>query len=165
MSNISTTNVSYLKTLQEWLQSQGEILVLIRFPYAAGSKSFEFFTSFHKLSERLRELPRRTSIIAFKESQLPIRGVVDDAFIQTCVNQIPEGSEYLITETILTTAGRRSWFHDGGGESHAELREDLENSRGRPVAVGHYPPWLEDNENVVSAIVPEEDGTVKRAAY
>jgi hypothetical protein len=51
--------------------------------------------------------------------------------------------------------GEKSWFHWEAGESHAELREALEGTRGTPVAVGFYPPWLEDTNDVVSAIAPD----------
>jgi hypothetical protein len=45
------------------------------------------------------------------------------------------------------------------------LREELEGSRGVAVAVGLYPPWLEDTEDVISAVVPDEHGAVKSGVY
>ena len=44
-------------------------------------------------------------------------------------------------ETAQRTCGRASWFHDTAGETHAELREALEDSRGNAVAPGLYPPF------------------------
>lgn len=61
-----------------------------------------------------------------------------------------------MVETVQRTAGRMSWFHDMAGETHAELREALEDSRGSPVAVGLYPPWLNHGPDVVTAYVPDE---------
>ena len=58
-----------------------------------------------------------------------------------------------------------SWFHHDAGVSHAELRDDLEGCRGAPVAAGLYPPWLEDNSDVISAIVPSQHGEVKEGIY
>jgi len=58
------------------------------------------------------------------------------------LNLIPDGSEYLLVETVSRTYGRRFWYHWDSGTTHAELREGLEESRGVPVAFGHYPPWL-----------------------
>lgn len=94
-----------------------------------------------------------------------MRGVVNDAFIAECLRSIPDGSEYLVVETVLRTYGRMSWFHHGAGESHSALREDLEESRGAPVAAGLYPPWIVDSENVTSAIVPDENGIVTVGVY
>ena len=66
MSYISPIKESFVATLERWFRDQPEILVLIRYSHAAGSKSFEFFSSFATLSERLRPLPPRTSVMAFR---------------------------------------------------------------------------------------------------
>jgi hypothetical protein len=58
-----------------------------------------------------------------------------------------------------------SWFHHEAGVSHAELREALEASRGALVAVGLHPPVLEDSDDVVAAIVPDENGIVSIGVY
>jgi len=160
-----TTAPEFLGTLESWLSSQHEILVLFRYSHAAGSRDFEFFSSFQSLSDRIRELPPLTSVIAFRQPQLPLRGVVDDAFISLCLSSIPDGSEYLVAETVRRVYGRRSWFHHDAGVSHAELRCDLEESRGTPVAAGLHPAWLEDTEDVISAFVPDEHGVVRSGIY
>jgi hypothetical protein len=161
----ATTDKAFLGALEQWFVNQPEILVLIRYPYAAGSKSFEFFSSPVAFFERLRELPRRAEVTAFRHPQLPLRGVVDAAFVERCIRTIPEGSEFLLVETVRTTYGRASWFHDTDGQTHAELREALEDSRGKAVAVGLYPPWLKDGPDVISAYVPDEDGVARAAVY
>ena len=165
MSLTSVTDKEFLKTLEHWLVGPSELLVQICYSRAAGSKGFEFFMSFAALSERLSQLPPETCVVVFRQPQLPLRGVVDDAFIRKCLSSIRDGSEFLVVETELRTAGRYSWFHDAAGETHDELRESLEHSRGTPVAVGEYPQWLEDSPDVISAYVPHGDGTVKRGAY
>ena len=68
-----------------------------------------------------------------------------------------------MVETSPSAAGSYSWFHDAAGESHDELREALEDSRGKPVAVGEYPQ--DDGPDVISAYVPGRDGTVRRGSY
>jgi hypothetical protein len=162
MGYVSATDRKFLGALENWLRSLPEILVLIRRP-RAGEMAFEFFSSFEALSNRIRELPPRTWIIARR--QLPLRGVVDDRFIASCLDRIPDGAEFLVLETERRTAGRMSWFHSDAGETHAELREALEESRGAPVAVGPYPPCLEVSDDVVSAIVPDENGIVRADSY
>lgn len=165
MSYAPTTDPKFLGTLEQWFRSQPEILALIRYSHAAGSKDFEFFSSFQSLTDRIRALPPLTCVIAFRQPQLSLRGIVDDEFIVTCLSTIPDGSEYLVVEGVKRVYGQQSWFHHGAGESHAELREDLEQSRGVPVAAGLYPPWLEDTDDVVSAVVPDEHGVVRVGAY
>jgi len=165
MGYASATDPKFLGTLESWLRSLPEILVLIRYSGAAGNKDFAFFSSFEALSNRIRQLPPSTSIIVFRQAQLPLRGVVDDDFIASCLSRVPDGSEFLALETAHRAYGEKSWLHWVAGETHAELREALEDSRGIPVAVGLYPPWLGDTDDVVSAIVPDENGIVRISVY
>jgi hypothetical protein len=165
MGYASATDPEFLGTLESWLRSLPEILVLIRYPAAAGNKDFEFFSSFEALSNRIRQLPPSTSIVAFRQPQLPLRGVVDESFVANCLGCVPDSSEFLVLETARRANGEKSWFHWVAGETHAELREALEDSRGAPVAVGPYPPWLADTDDVVSAIVPDENGMVRGGVY
>jgi hypothetical protein len=105
-------------------------------------------------------------VIVFRELQLPLRGCVDEEFMGKCLNSVQAGSEFLVVETAPRTAGNRSWFHDEAGESLEELREVLEGLRGKPVAVGEYPPfWLEESLNIISAYVPEQDGSVRAGVF
>ena len=165
MSYDSSSSQKFLGTLAEWLSSQGEILLMIRYSHAAGSKDFEFFTAFDALTQRLKELPPKTCIIAFREAQLPIRGIVAESFIAECLRSIPDGSEYLAVERNITICGKASWFRHRAGETHDELRADLADSIGQEVAVGLYPPWLQDNADVISAVVPDQLGRVVTGAY
>jgi hypothetical protein len=160
-----TTDGEFLRTLEEWLRGQSEVLMLIRYSRAAGHKSFEYFTAFDRLRERLGELKPETSVIAFRQRQLPLRGLVDEGFIGRCLNSIRDGSEFLVVETVPSTTGPARWFHDEAGESLDELRETLEGLRGKRVAVGEYPPWLEDSLDVISAYVPDQDGNVRAGVY
>jgi hypothetical protein len=160
----STTDKEFLKRLEDWLDSQLEIMVLIRHSRAAGNNSIEFFTSFAALSERLHQLEPQTCITAFRRPQLPLRGIVDDPFIDACLSNIPDGSEFVVAETVCRTADQYSWFHYRAGETHEELRESLEASRGSPVAVGEY-PRREDSRDVISGYVPDEDGVARTGVY
>jgi hypothetical protein len=165
MSLKSAAGEEFLKTLENWLRSQTEVLVLIRYSRAAGDKAFEFHTSFAALRERLRQLPIEACVTVFRNPQLQLRGIVDDEFIGECLSGVPDGSEYAVVETVSTRAGRHSSFNYTAGQSHDELRADLEDMRGRPVAAGEYPPWEEDSPDVISGYVPAEGGQVRRGIY
>lgn len=167
MSYPSTNDPIFLSCVQQWIESKGEVFVLIRFHAAAGSKSFEFFCSMDGFTKRLQGFGPRTCITVFRDRQLPLRGKVDEEFIRQALALVPDGSEYLVAALERTTIGKRSWFHDAAGESHAELLEDLRRDYcyGKQIAVGTYPPWLEDNEAVISAVVPDKDGSVTAGAY
>jgi hypothetical protein len=165
MGNASASSAHFLSTLRFWLEAQPEILVLIRHPNAGGAKDFEIHTSFEVLAARLAGLVPRTSVIAFREPQLPIRGTASQQLAARCLAEIPDGTEFLMWETEETRHGSAAWRHWVAGETHAELAEAVLESNGKSVAVGPYPPWLEDGPNVVSAIVPDADGFVGSAAY
>lgn len=161
----STTDKNFLKSLEDWMRGQSEIMILIRNSRAAGSKSFEFFTSFAAVKERLARLKAETSVTAFRKPQLPLRGCVDDEFIGKCVSFIPASSEFLVLETDPRMATQQWLFHHEAGESRDQLQQVLEGLRGRLVAVGEYPRWLKDSPDVISAYVPNHDGTVKAGVY
>ena len=135
----STTDKQFLKVLGDWLDSQSEIMILVRYSRAGGNKSFEFFTSFAALSKRLAQLKAETSVTAFRERQLPLRGYVDEEFIPKCLSAIPARSEFLVVETDPRMATQQWLFHHEAGESTDELRQVLEGLRGRLVAVGGIP--------------------------
>jgi len=161
----STTDKKFLKSMEDWLSGQSEVMIVIRYSRAAGSKSFEFFTSFAALKKRLAQLKAETSVTAFRRPQLPLRSCVDDEFIGKCLSSIPAGSEFLVLETDPRMATHQWLFHHEAGESADELRRVLEGLRGRLVAVGEYPQWPKDSPDVISAYVPHQDGIVKAGVY
>lgn len=168
MAYVAITDSRFCGIVESWLQGQQEILVLIRYSHAAGSRDFELFSSFRGFTERMRQLPPLACVTVFRQPQLPLRGVVDDEFIDRCLNSIPAGVEYLVVETIkrpYVTEPWNQWHRHNDGDSREELRTALEDSRGVEVAVGYYPSWLEDNEDVVSAVVPDEHGGTSSGVY
>ena len=132
MSYVPTTDPEFLGPLERWFQSQSEILVLIRVRCGGGAKDFELFSIFEALLRRIHELPLGTCITAFRQPQLPLRGVVDDEFIAKCLDSVPDGSEYLMVETVRHRCwsdvlvslrlGRDSPGYETTFRSHAEFR-------------------------------------------
>jgi len=165
MSHPPTTDPQFLGTLEDWFRTQSEVLVEIRYRCGGGSQDFELLPSFRALTDRIRELAAGACVTAFRRPQLPLRGVVDDNFVAACLKSIPDGSEYLVAETVRRVYGRHSFFHCGSGESHAELRDDLEECRGALVAAGLYPPVLEKSADVITGVVPDADGVVRAGPY
>jgi hypothetical protein len=161
---IATSDPEFRNKATEWLSANSELLVAIRYPYAAGSKDFEFYSSIDQLVQKTSTLPPRTNVILFRSKHLPLRGVVDDEFIARSLQSIPDDAEYLVVELQLRVYGKQSWFHHESGISHRELRQTLEDSRGIPVAAGVLPPW-HDTTETFDAYIPDSDGQVRPAAY
>jgi hypothetical protein len=162
---IATTSREFLSTVKSWFGTRDEILLLIRYAYAAGNRDIEIISTAQDFAKRLAQLAPRTSITAFRDHTLPLRGVVDDAYIADCLATIPDGVEYVIVETKPRVDGACSWFHQETGTSHKELRESLEEERGEVVMAGEFPPWLDDSDGIVTAYVPDSDGIVRPGAY
>src|SRR5580765_6701985 len=117
--HIPITDPKVSTTLEKWFRLQPEILARIRRP-RSGSEEFQFFSSHDALTDIMRESVPYTWFTIFEKPQLPLRGVVDDAFIERCLASIPDGSEYLIVETAPTVAGKVSWFHNLSSDVKAE---------------------------------------------
>lgn len=165
MAYESVKNEVFRSTVSSWLAETREVLAIIRFNAAAGAKSFEFFDSVDGFERRLDELPPRACVTVLRGRHLPLRGRVDADFITQAMSDIPNETDYLLTALELTTIGKASWYHAAAGETHENLREDLNDQYGCLVAVGRYPRWLEDSATVISAVVPDADGSVHVGVY
>lgn len=161
---IPTTSPEVLATLDRWCRDQPELLVRTR-GRSCGNEEFKFFSSLEALKQAMRDSSPYTWFSVWEKPQLPLRGIVDDNFIERCMSSVTGGDEYLIVETIITVAGKVSWFHNLSGDVKASLRDDLETSRGTPVAFGLYPPCLEERDDVIHAFTPDADGIVKPGPY
>ena len=161
----SAQDTSFIATLRLWLRERDELLLMLRYPNAGGCRDYEIHASVESITQRLSAVPPQTSVIAFREPQLKLRGIVTGDFIVTALASIPEDAEFLIVETALTIYGKQSWYHNASGDCRSQLREELESSVGRPVMLGLYPPWLEDGPDVISGYVPDSTGLIKPGAY
>ena len=164
----STTDENFLSQVELWLEADGEVFVVVRLLNAGGSKSYEHFKSISSFTERLSQLTPATSIVVCKGVHLPLRDIVNQSYISSALNQIPDGSDWLIVRETLYTCGAASWFPDSIGDTQQELESELQDDTyfGQPVRAGIEPPWWEgDSDTIVSAYVPNADGSVTPAAY
>jgi len=161
----SATDAAFFDTVAGWIAGRGEVLVLIRYSHKAGSKDYEFFQSVDAFRDRLRHLSPRDCVTVFGRRQVPLRGRIDDDFIRRAEALVPEGTEFLIVGLEPVQYGNLTWYRYTAGETHAELRESLAEMRGELVAVGPYPPWLENVDDVISALIPNDDGSVSPGVY
>jgi hypothetical protein len=163
----STDDAAFRSAVGGWITDNGEVLAVIRFAGGVGSKSFGFFTSIDALIRRINELPPSASVTLLAERHLPIRGHVDDGFIQRALASIRDGDEWLIVCLDQIKMGAASWYHDYAGDSNEEMVTELrdEYCYGNRVAVGQYPEWFEDSETVITAYTPNPDGSATVGAY
>jgi hypothetical protein len=93
---LSTSGPQFLETAERWIAEQEETLVLLRYAYCAGGRDFLLINSIDTFRSLLANPTGRMHVVVYRGYQLPLRGVVDDDFIQRALAFIPENDEYLI---------------------------------------------------------------------
>ena len=165
MSRISDTydpardiSESFISTIGRWIAAQGEVFVVLRYLRAAGSKDFALCRSLGAFRSLCEQVPAGTDIVVFRQPQLPLRGSVTEDFIRSALDTVPDGTEYMIVVLEPTSeTGIARW--ESSGESHVELRADLDDWPGKLVAVGRCPRFCDpDNEQMISASKGGIDG-------
>lgn len=105
MKPLSTSEPSFHATVARWIDAHGEVLVVIRFAYGAGSKSFEFFDDMEAFLGRIVELRPSDSVSVLAGEHLPLRGRVDDDFIIRAKTAVRDGDDWLIVCLDRITIG------------------------------------------------------------
>lgn len=147
----------FLDTVRAWIAENGEVLVVLRYLHGAGSKDYALIDSSTTFDLLVEHCPLGTDIIVFKEPQLPVRGIVDDALASRLRSVLKHDDEYLIIDMTEVRAGdpRRA----GHCDSMECLASDLEYLHGRDVAGGVCPPfWEADSPVMISASKGGIDG-------
>lgn len=149
---------TFLARVAGWIEQSGEVLVILRYLGAAGAKDFALCRTRAEFEGVVESAPNGTDIEVFRDRQLPIRGVVDDSFIRSALDSLPDGEEYLLVTFETRPGGIISRFGDIG-DRQAELRESLSELIGVEVALGHCPDFnVADHEGLVSAAKGGMDG-------
>lgn len=149
----------FIDRVADWLVQRGEVLVVLRYLHAAGAKDFALCRSRAEFERIIELVPRGTDIEAFRELQLPLRGVVTDHFIVDACNALRDADEYLLV-TLARRPGSAISADFGMGETVAELCAELEEQRGMEVALGALPNFnVEDHEGLISRSKGGIDGS------
>jgi hypothetical protein len=118
----SADDSEFLARVDRWLSERGKLLVLFRYSHTAGNTDNFFLESAEAFRAELRKASPKTSVIAFRQRQLPLRGVVDDGLIRVAQWLLPDDAEFLIIDLEPQECG---WSSHEAGEGHLELQESL----------------------------------------
>lgn len=142
----------------DWIASEGEVFVILRYLASAGSKDYAFCHSKEDFVSILGAVPDSTDIIVFRNKQLPYRGLCSPMFVDQVLRAIPDGEEYMAIANLPPSSSDLR-CHGRMGDTHRDLMEDLQDWMGQSVAVGPCPPFIEgDNETMISASKGGIDG-------
>jgi hypothetical protein len=148
---------SFVSTVRNWIEKTGEVLVIMRFLRAAGAKDYAIVTSAEKVDRLVDVCPIGTDIIVFRDRMLPMRGVVDNAFVKLVQESLPEDLEYLFVKMKPEKSGDPRCFGQCGYVRH--LDSDLEDMDGQTIAIGECPNFSgPDDEAMISASKGGIDG-------
>lgn len=159
---LSISDDIFRNTILEWFALCGELLALIRYSRAGGSKDFVLIDDLESFDVMLSRLPTETNVIVFRQPQLYLRGIVDESFIEKALGEIRDDLEYL---ALRIDNEEHPWSFWTAGEGRNALEATLQDWRGHRIAIGPYPTWLEGNRDVLSGIVPSADGMLQRGVY
>ena len=126
-----------LALISDWLSETGELVVCLDRPHSGGS--YVQYT-IERLSDLRSLLADETwpeiHLTVFRGIQYPVRGHVDDDLVAKALQTIPEGQAYTIARIGRYPA---QFKYLDEGETHAELKMQLEALRGEEIAVGEEP--------------------------
>jgi hypothetical protein len=124
--------------LTEWLAASGELLVEIYLPSSPSSSTKWFVRSLEDIRSLIaHEDWPQIEITIYRLSPYSIRGVVDEKLLQAALHEIPDNSSFSIFSTDKYYPDLAGYM--SGGETHEELRRELNYYRGRMVIVGRDP--------------------------
>lgn len=149
---------AFLDRVAGWIAAGGEVLAVLRYLCGAGSKDYTLYTSRADFEAMVAWAPRGTDVIVFRDHQLPIRGVVTEAFIRRVTDAIPAGAEWMLVTLerhASLPVSRVSTIND----DPADLVEQLTDLIGCDVAVGLCPDFnAADHDRMISAAKDGIDG-------
>ena len=141
-----------------WIETAGEVLVVLRYLAAAGSKDFAFCRSRRDLEAIVAWAAVGTDVVVLRDARLPLRGVVTEAFIAAAQREVPPGQEYLILTEEKAADAPVSAF-SAFDDDREDLVLYLRRLAGRTVAFGKCPDFLAaDHEGLISASKGGIDG-------
>lgn len=155
----SVRDDAFLQAVQRLLAA-GEILVVVRYAYAAGSRDYLFLNEMGAFRRLLDRLGHRDSVVVMTSFRKVIEGRVDDAMIAAAESAYPTGAYWLVLDENPPQYQARDYLI----ESRAELLDELESMLGRQVRIIEEPQFTSE-EHSINAYIPDKDGVVRVGAY
>lgn len=159
----SVFDSNFLKQVKDWLSKTQDIFVFARYSDTAGNKGCFWFSDHDSFYHIIEKFPAKADVIVFKDNQFPLRGIVDEAFIQNIFSTFPGNTELSFIDKITPSNGLIDLYRC---DSHKDIKESLAEFYGEPIAIGLASQWWgNDSDIMISALVPLADGTLKRGVY
>ncbi|CAN5236092.1 hypothetical protein BH09PSE6_BH09PSE6_01860 [soil metagenome] len=151
---LQTSDATFRSLVHRWIAASGEVLVLLQLS-GSGEKEFVFCRDTASFDKQTASLPAQSRVTVYRDRQLPLRGIVDDNYVQSAIGQVPDGSAWLVIALKPMRAGTLSWYPNAEGTNHEDLIDDLLEFHGAEAAMGAHPPPSDRLDEVATATVPD----------
>lgn len=159
----SVFDSNFLNQVKDWFKKTQDIFVFVRYSATAGNKDCFWFSDYDSFYHTIEKFPANADVIVFEDNQFPLRGIVDEAFIQNILSTFPDNTELSFVDKITPSNGLIDLYYC---DSHRDIKESLAEFYGEPIAIGLKSQWWRnDSDIMISALVPLADGTLKRGVY
>ncbi len=121
-----------MKTIQKWIEEQGEVLILRS--YWSNEETFLYSDPKLLLNDLIKGEVLFGYIYVLKNYNLPIRGIVDDAFIEKALELLEEKIDCVLLKSEVDGVYQPVWRSD----TPEDLLEDIEDYRGQKCVFGKF---------------------------
>ena len=134
--------------LQDWFSTSAELFIELDRPYSGASGDFYILNSYPQVEDLMTKASPSAVCFVLRDKQCPLRGLVDDTFIQRALDWLKHGDYYIIIEPNSYPQTIRFL---GDGNTHLGLERELGDLRGTEVWVGQdfkFPDeyWKENSD-------------------
>lgn len=158
---MSATSKEFRRIVRRWLQSNDELVTLVRLNRSAGMKRWYLVRSLEDLDTVVSRSGPTDCLTVFADPHLPLRGVSGNAEVLEAVwTSFARSPDFLLGEV---RAGDPELIdaEDFAPQDHVDVRRWLDEHLDVVVAGGPWPPFLDpDPEVAYDALVPNLDGSL-----
>lgn len=165
---VSTLNSEFLAMVHEHLAKNEVLVVLIRYANYGGAKDYLVIRAKDEFDNLIKKLASKTSITVFFESAFALKGKVNAELLKKVDRLfVKEYDEYEGLDIICLEPQKSDddekdiWFM----QELEPINEWLRQHKDYHVLIGTMKFWYENNQDFVTAYVPDGDGKVRPGAY
>jgi hypothetical protein len=136
----SAFDLKFVEQIERWIREASEVFVVIVDPNGYERIYYGIISDLEQLTTAVSGLPPKAEITVIKGKQLPLRGIVDETFLQRALSAIDDPEDFLLLSLEGDDFLEREVFH---GDHRWELEAIFDNFAGQMVAFGKLPQWFE----------------------
>jgi hypothetical protein len=165
---VSSKNPALLALVDEHLANSEVCVALIRYANSAGAKDRLLIRVKDEFETLLKTLAPKTSMTVFFESAFLLKGSADSELLKKAeIAFAKEYDEYegLEIVCIKSQEGNESGMNILFMQKMELIEEWFREHTGSQTLIGTMKFWHNNNENFITAYVPDNDGCVRPGAY